>query len=379
MIERLLRNLGEALQDEESRRRFVAHGLVLIRRILAVLTVFFIGSLITVTLGLRFAGEQNVTTAFLLYVPRQVFLLPLPFLVLITIPFDWRQVVIQIFAAIAFVLVAMGWQIHPAPVQQPEAGSIPLTVLTYNRGENQGQSLQPFKDLIQPDVIILQDAPSRSALYAKAEGYAEFPHAQSVGEFTFLSRYPITGATPVTVVSHGRTVPVAARVELEVEGQKVVVFGVHFRSPRDHLRGYWRGAFLYGVLGIPGTPFSEKRRRLQDWWNDRLSQVDQFLLVVDRETAPVLVAGDFNAPSGGVIHHRIASALRDAHLTAGHGFGFTFPGGNRNPLSLGGPWMRIDYIFAGPDWRVVDCVTEEKRPSQHRALAATFIMTPGHP
>jgi len=374
MIDGFLKKLGEALRDEESRVRFVGRGLAVIRRIVTTLTVLFIASLFLVALGLRFVGEHNVTSGFLLYLPRQIFLLPLPFLMVITIPFAWKQVVVQVAAALAFVVFAMGWQFRAAQPEPPKSGLLTLTVLTYNRGENQGQSLQPFKDQIQPDVIVLQDAPGRAAGYTKAAGYSEFLYAQSVGEFTILSRYPLIGASPVTVVSNGVPVSIAARFELDVAGQKVVVFGVHFRSPRDHLRGYWRGAFLYGILGLPGTPFSEKRQRLQAWWDDRLSQVDQFRLVIDRETLPVLVAGDFNAPAGGVVHQRLVKGLSDAHLSAGRGFGFTFPGTTGNPLSLGGPWMRIDYIFAGREWRVGRCVTEERRQSQHRALAATFSL-----
>ena len=52
------------------------------------------------------------------------------------------------------------------------------------------------------------------------------------------------------------------------------------------------------------------------------------------EDLPVILAGDFNAPAQGKVARLFASKFQDAHLNAGGGFGFTFPGVTRNPLSL---------------------------------------------
>ena len=32
------------------------------------------------------------------------------------------------------------------------------------------------------------------------------------------------------------------------------------------------------------------------------------------------------------------------------------------PLSRGGPWMRIDYVFGDKEWEPVWCITEKRRP-----------------
>ena len=58
----------------------------------------------------------------------------------------------------------------------------------------------------------------------------------------------------------------------------------------------------------------------------------------------------------------------EAHHDVGSGLGYTFPGTTRNPLSLGGPWMRVDHIFFDSDWRALESLTESERPSQHRAV-----------
>ncbi|MBA2594298.1 MAG: endonuclease/exonuclease/phosphatase family protein [Gammaproteobacteria bacterium] len=69
------------------------------------------------------------------------------------------------------------------------------------------------------------------------------------------------------------------------------------------------------------------------------------------EKHPFLVVGDFNAPSPGYIRRIFSAELTDAAAAKGRGYGLTFPGATLNPLSLFGPWLRIDYIFASKNWR----------------------------
>jgi vancomycin resistance protein VanJ len=77
-------------------------------------------------------------------------------------------------------------------------------------------------------------------------------------------------------------------------------------------------------------------------------------------------------PPDGYVHRVVAWGLLDAFEQAGRGFGFTFPCDTGNPLTLGGPWLRIDYVLAGPGWHANDCRVEPDRRSQHRAVVATL-------
>jgi vancomycin resistance protein VanJ len=79
-------------------------------------------------------------------------------------------------------------------------------------------------------------------------------------------------------------------------------------------------------------------------------------------------------PSRGHIHGLFASHLTDAFAACGRGYGLTFPGYTSNPLTLFGPWLRIDYLFAGRGFKPIYCNTERERKSQHRAVAARFEM-----
>jgi endonuclease/exonuclease/phosphatase (EEP) superfamily protein YafD len=94
--------------------------------------------------------------------------------------------------------------------------------------------------------------------------------------------------------------------------------------------------------------------------------------VFSRDQRPFLAVGDFNMPPDGYVHRVITWGLVDSFAQAGRGLGFTFPCDTHNPLTLGGPWLRIDYILGGPGWRATDCSVEPDRRSKHRAVVATL-------
>jgi vancomycin resistance protein VanJ len=377
MLNSLLEKLGNALKDAESRKRFVKRIGRIIRILFLTLTLCYAGALLLLPVLAAWIGEKNVTLAFLLYLPRVIALLPLPFLFLATLFLSWRLALVQLVAGLVFVTFGMGfeWRSNSGKhfAQSPEPSQ--LTALTYNRGQHAKQSLQPFKNLTNPDIIALQETPGRAKRYLADANYSEFKYGMDIGEHTFLSRYPILSGDLVQLAADIQDNTPAARFVIDFHGRQVVVYSVHFITVRDNLLYYRRGAFLYGILGIlPGTEFHRKMKVNQRFWLERIRTADALKTVIDRETHPTLVLGDFNAPAGGYIQRRLTSGFQDSHQVAGSGFGYTFPGTTRNPLSLGGPWMRIDYILASKHWKVSACLTEESRPSQHRAVATKMSL-----
>lgn len=363
-FENKVKALGLTIADDQSRAKLIRKGRGCLRCVSVLLAGGYGLTLLVLWLGFRYVGEQNLGLAFLLYVPRILFLLPCLAIVPIAGLLYWRPALFLVVISLGFFFFGMGWKVRPEP--QPDA-SIPgktLTVLTYNRGEHQNQSLQPFKNATDPDIIVLQEAPHRASGYARAAGYEKFLHTMDRGEYTILSRYPILEG----VLIDGAV----ARFVIDFQGTTISVYAVHVISPRDTLLWYRRGAFLQGFVGFPGTPWGEKRKRNETFWSDRIEQAKDLANLIAEDPRPFLIAGDLNAPAGGYIHGIFLSRFRDAHLEAGHGFGYTFPGITRNPLTGYGPWMRIDYLFSDQRWEPVWCITEKERPSQHRALTAQF-------
>ena len=350
-----------------------------VRRGLTVLTWSYLLFLVALWIAFPLIGERNVTVAALLYVPPLLWLLPGAPLGLLLLCFRGmrRWAAVLALAAGFHGLVHAGYEFHAgSPPARPGEGT--FTVLTYNRGEQGKIPLNDFVARTDPDVVVMQDAEGRGAFYRKAEGFLQFPHHREQGEFLVLSRWPIVGAgplvpmTPPPKAGGDRPQPhAAARFEIDRGGQRLAVYAYHAMTPRPELKNYRRGAFLYGVLGlVPGTAWSERRAALQSFWDARIADVRALLDALAGEGLPYVVAGDFNAPANGYIGRLLRSRLADAHDEAGSGWGFSFPGVTNNPLALFRPWLRIDYVLAGPHWEVEHCLTERDRPSQHHCVTA---------
>ncbi len=321
---------------------------------------------------MRWIGEQNITTAFLLFLPPLGWLLPMIPLLLLALVFHWRCLGALLILVVLIGWGGLGWR-SPMLRFSTVCSGATLSVMTYNRGESRNQSLQPFKQATLPDVLVMQDAANHLDGYLRSAEYAEFKYGQSAGEHVILSKYPIKESLLLPAASPGRQSRVA-RFVIEWQGRLVSIYSVHLLTPRNALHSHARGAFLWGVLALPGTPWVAKRQHYQEFWDGQMADARSVINAVRADPYPSIIAGDFNSPHLGFTHQMITKELGDSHLEAGSGFGFTFPGDSRNPLSMWGPWLRIDYIFHDHRWQAVECITERNRPSQHRAVVAKLCL-----
>lgn len=131
---------------------------------------------------------------------------------------------------------------------------------------------------------------------------------------------------------------------------------------------------MWGILGFPGSPWESKKAHYQAFWDEQIAIAREISDHIAQEKDPVIVVGDFNTPAFGPIYRIFASQFQDAHLKAGEGTGFTFPGNTRNPLAFFRPWLRLDMIFAPQHWKLWRCETIETQ-SQHRPVFAEFEWT----
>ena len=328
---------------------------------------------------LRWLGEGNLCMAFLMFLPPGLWLLPGAMIWCFTLLFRWRAALVLGMMSLLIFVLQFGWPAgsDPVPLAREQRPADTLVLLTNNRGQGGGHSLRPFKDYIQPDIMVFQESSTPAATYLADPGYGEFTHGETVSDFTLISRFPVS-AGRLLLWSGKRTVrpfAYAARFEVDWNGRRIAVYVVHLRSPREVLLGLRWGGF---VRGIP-LPFKDWRERAAQemvFWQDQLDMAADLERQVAAESLPCIVAGDFNAPHVGAIHRRLTNRLQDAHEVSGHGCGFTFPGETHNPLSLGGPWLRIDQILLDSRWKVEACWTEDLRKSQHRAVAALLKWKP---
>ncbi|MDB6119652.1 MAG: Metal-dependent hydrolase, partial [Verrucomicrobiaceae bacterium] len=326
-LNRLLIPLVASEEGKVTLRNIISRLLWLCRWATRLCAFSYVAGLFILWLACRYIGEENITLTFALYLPPTGWALPLAVIVPLALVFDWKSLIPAAAGAAIVALGFCGWQSHSPQTSAPNESA--LTVLTFNRGESSG-SLQPFKNLTKPDVLIFQEAANRADRYANSPGYEEMIYGENIGEFSLVSRFPITSKE---LISNGKTV-MAARFTIEWNKQSVVLYSMHLPSPRHSLQALERGAFLWGVLGQFGK-WANKRKSYEDWWHSQISLAETMLSRAEAETLPCIVAGDSNAPAPGYIHHLLTRRLTDSHEAAGSGCGLSFPGTTRNPLSLG--------------------------------------------
>jgi vancomycin resistance protein VanJ len=362
LVDRGMDALAEALK-----RRHQPGGLwSKFRRFVGALNGLYAVFLLLLLLFMRAVGERHWLSAFCLFVPGQVWLLPLGLLTPLTLLFvrRWMWVQLGCVLLVAFGFYQWEWSWRPTP-KQPV-----MVVMSNNYGQNGRHSFTAFQEWASPDVIALQECPGQAGRLAR--GFTNY-QARAISQFILLSRIPILNAGVVPVYDQNGQ-PVAAWFELSFQSRTVVVYNVHMPTPRRELyqtRGLGLFAALAGV-GQEHTRLGKYREGLENNWSNRIDLAERLVTQLRKENRPMIVAGDFNMNSHGYVYRVVSADLRDAFAERGRGYGLTFPGYTRNPLTLFGPWLRIDYLFAGRGFRPVFYQAEEDRKSQHRAIMARF-------
>ncbi len=338
-------------------------------RLLFIATWIYATLLVLVLSLLEWRAESFWPFTILLFAPPQVFLAPAIALAIACIYFrHWRLSAVLAACALLVVFGYMGLRHRSSRPSAPGD----LTLVTHNIGQGNRQQFYGFLDATKPEIILLQDAKNRGPEFQK-----RYPdsYVNSRGEFVCISRYLIQQAHVLPEPNwHGK--PVMARYELSYHGHPLILYNVHLPTPRNQLSlflGARAALAMFGEEELPGG-----KDTLHEWNAQRVELYHAAADVFAKESAPFLVAGDFNMPDHGSLYHRFCSGLTDSFATVGSGCGFTFPGGMGRVAGLLGPWLRIDYIFGGRGCWPVTCGPESGILSQHRAVVARIsVKSPG--
>jgi endonuclease/exonuclease/phosphatase (EEP) superfamily protein YafD len=359
-----LDRLAAALNDRKNPQGTVHRTLQKVGSALKWLTIGYAILLVLLLIGLEWFPERYWLLSFFLFVPAQMWLLPLAPLTPVCLLFRPKLAWIHLGCSVLVLYFFMDFRISGSPrVEGPE-----LTLMTNNTGENAHTSLAPFIKLENPDFVAMED--SVSYAMATAREFPDMVFAQQ-DQFALLSKYPIKNSGVVPILTH-KQFPVAAWFEVDCRGQTIIIYAVHMLSPRANLEGMKGVGFFAALFGREGRHGSRLRLATRDFWEEQVRVASALAEYLKKETRPFLVCGDFNVPDHGGIYHTFASEWTDAFAARGNGYGFSFPGYTRNPMTGFGPWLRLDQIWSPPAFRPVYCRVEPGRKSQHRAVVARF-------
>ena len=329
---------------------------------------FCVGLLLVLTV-VEWWAECWLPFAMLLFAPPIVYVLPF---CILTPAMLWRKrwwhIALHVTCIAVVMFGFMTYRHHAKKSDSPKG----ITVITHNIGQGDREAFAEYFPGEEPDIVLLQDATRRRELFAK-----RFPNhrIKALDQFLILTPHTILRGDLVDSVRwRGRTV--VARFELMVNGREVAVYSVHMPTPRPSLSRILSPRVWLEIVGVADAS-TEGFASYRKWLDARMALSKSLADVLGREKLPYLVGGDFNMPDHGQMYRLFSQKMTDAFAAAGNGWGMTFPGTKDSRAGrVLGPWLRIDYLFAGRGWKPVDCRTADDVRSQHRAVFARFEPAP---
>jgi len=295
------------------------------------------------------APERFWPVMFLVIAPPLVFLIP----TLLLFATGWKRKlrpgIAFLSAAFVFWFAAFSGFCFPIFKSPGAEYSAPQTIkaMTYNiRSGSLGIDAVIATIASQnPDVLFLQEAWPHDArldpvplILARLKNYKLARHQQLV----ILSKFPIQEKHYYPLTEHQAGV---LEAELNVNGQSLSVFCVHFSIP------------------LNGAP-ADWPREIPKMARIRKAQSELLNRLASQSAAPVIIAGDFNTPPRGVLYRGLAAQFSDAFKSSGRGFGKTFPAGF--------PLERIDYFWTSRDVKSARAEVLPSRASDRRAMVGEF-------
>lgn len=292
-----------------------------------------------------------------LYFPQWVYALPaLPLFALVAVAHRRRWYVPILLAL--FVLGPLMGLRYRWFSDEPAGGRAHLRMMTWNIKWSGGHRRDKVPEILRqnPDLVVLQDAPGAGRAISDALG-PEW-HVKELAEYVLASRHPISDPEPrwISYPQHNHR---AARVEMDLDGRKIVVYTVHFMSPRTALMSV-------------RTLDAEAAEELEGTAAARIRQAEMLAFSLSQERDPVLLGGDLNAPTQSLVCRTLMhTGLHDAFDEGGRGYGYTY---GHNIRRLRHSFVRIDHILASKQWRVTDCWVGTGDASDHRPVIADLTL-----
>jgi vancomycin resistance protein VanJ len=209
----------------------------------------------------------------------------------------------------------------------------------------------------EPDIIFLQETIRQHTKRAFTQLKADYPYQVGTPPVRILSKYPILSSEILHLANHPET---QQRATIKFNRQEIVIYNMQATGPSVKM------STILPFIKIPVYKYKQRFPEIQD-----------LVKRIQKETLPVIVAGDFNMTDENQDYYSVQQVLQDSFLKAGFGFGFTWPHGffaQRLNLKLTYPLCRIDYIWHSKHWVAKSSSVLAATESDHLPIAAELIL-----
>jgi endonuclease/exonuclease/phosphatase family metal-dependent hydrolase len=248
-----------------------------------------------------------------------------------------------------------------------------LTLMTFNAGKykfyHRGKvdippSMHALTDATTPQVLGLQETTRfHIATLRDSLGFRRHPLEEeqpSLPMNTFGRTAPAELRPLVMEQPGGTPYVVGTRALLSWQGRDVALYNLHLYSFNDKL---WRED---GTTGLKLRTWTDRLRKYRTAFLARAREVEYLRGLLEQETLPYIVSGDFNTTPHNWDYRHLARGLTDTFKAAGRGWGGTFH------TNL--PLFRIDFILASPAWQIHAAYVPEVAYSDHRPVVARLSL-----
>ena len=157
----------------------------------------------------------------------------------------------------------------------------------------------------------------------------------------------------------GHAVMSLTRMKFEWQDREAVYYNLHLRTFGS------KKPWLDDSMS-PLTPrfWLFYLRQYREAFIDRAWEAAKIRELLDTETLPVIVGGDFNSTPHNWAYHHLASSMRDVHQVAGYRWTTSY--------HVNFPLAKIDHMLISDEWDVYDASIPRFDYSDHRPLVAVL-------
>ncbi|MDD5104811.1 MAG: endonuclease/exonuclease/phosphatase family protein [Desulfuromonadaceae bacterium] len=303
---------------------------------------------------LHVGGDRWWPGTYLLFGPRWIFIVPLPFLLIAAVLINRRMLVLLICCAVAVFVFLL--DLRMSFLGESRNRKNVIRVLTCNVGYTSFDlaRLLPVLQSSAADIVALQECPI--GLKEKIPGNL---HVVQKGELVIISRFPIREVASLNAMHPPHKWPRlgALHCVVSVPGRDISFVTVHLPSPRFGLQNMMDRNSVISIA---------RRKLLDDETANRTNTARAVQALVATSGLPVIVAGDFNMPIESAIYKDVWSGYANAFSKVGRGYGWTeFNRFRSIPIAV-----RIDHILTGKTAVPLVCAVGPDIGSDHLPLIA---------